>query len=209
MEKISSSRLSTTVALLETLVTFIAAIGGNKIAEYINVSPTIVGVMTIICLLILSIISYIKTHDFSATPIKELKIGITFGKFIPKTIIAIFPFGLIFGFGAATLFSTTLTSVYYRILFSNLFIYGYDFWGIVLGVVFCILFAILLDSPLAGGISAGYGIAFGTGLSLFKPYPVLYNLFSYGIGFIIFAILLVMSESIFIRLRQIITEPRL
>jgi hypothetical protein len=211
MEPQKSHRSAALIDIIQLLLVFITSIMGSEIAENLQLSPIMVYVITIISLLFLSAISYLRNHDMAAKPMKQLSFGIIFSRFIPKTVIGIFPvglaLGLILGSIAILAAGNSMTYVF------NVSLLSFDFFGIICGVSVFLLFAIIFDGPLAGGLSFGYGLSFSTGALLIQPFEYVHYrteyYLAYVVGFAVYALILAISEPKFAIARRTITEPRL
>ena len=211
METQKSPRSAIVINFFQALLLLGLNIMANKISEKLQLPLIIAIAIAIIGSLIYSVIDYSRNHDISAKPIKDLGFGATISRFIPKTVIGVFPIGwtsgVIIGMITILVAGNSMTRIF------NVIMLSFDFFGIVIGLSACLLFAILFDGPLAGGLAFGYGLSFSTGALLFQPFERVYYsteyYLAYVAGFIVYAIILAVAEPKFAVIRQTITEPRL
>ena len=209
----NNSRFATFIAIAEMLLLFVSSMMGNKIADSLNISSTLIIITTAICLVTLSVISYLKTHDSAAIQVKPLRFGVNITRFLPRTMVGMFPFGVIIGLlaGSTLPFSISgFAGIWTQIGTSYLGMYAYEFWGIAIAIIICLIFAILIDGPLAGAFIFGYGLSFATAILIIRPSEndYLMTYLAYGAGFIILALLFTITEPILAFIRKTITKPR-
>jgi len=74
------NKFETIVAILEMLLLFLVGILGNKVAELFDFEPVLVGLATIVTLVLLSLITYVRSNNVITQPVDldERKEGVRF-----------------------------------------------------------------------------------------------------------------------------------
>lgn len=208
------------IAIVETLFLFFIGLLSSKISEALRIEPITLLLFTMVSLIVLAVISYVKFHPISTSQTQPTASGVTFARFIPKTMIGIFPFGVAVGLVIGIVIPSVglaTSSIESPTWIANLYgcrsvdMHSYELIGIFIAIVFCILFAILIDGRLAAAILIGYGISFPTALIVIRPEEnsAFLTYTAYIIGFGIIGVILLVIEPILKWLRGIVTEPRI
>lgn len=202
----SSQSFPSFIAILETLLLFIIGVLGNRISESLSISPTTLIIYTGVGLLILSVISYIKTIPFSKESIEKIEIGIKAWRFIPRTMISIFPVGVLLGLVLGANLPT-----YYPSMVNTFGVRPYESVGIFIGLVMGFFFAILIDGRLSAAICFGYGIAFATSILVVRSdeNQMLLTYVGWVFGFGLFAVVLTWTDVLFKKIRAVLMEQRI
>jgi hypothetical protein len=211
------------VVTIEVLLLFVVGILGNKIAERLDIPSWILISVTMISLIILSVISYIRTHNpsnQSSSLVSNSPRGLSIKRFIPKTAISIFPFGILMGFligtitalfgndsyaGTAPQWMCSLVDLCeYSLIMSEL-------TAIIIGCVIFILFSITVDGILAGSLSIGYGLSLPA--AILAQANFFASTYATYVGHIAFftalGIILMITEPLLRFVRKVFSQPRL
>jgi len=237
------------VAVFETLLLFAMGVMGNKISEELSIAPVALVTLTGIGLAAMAVISYfnslrIETHLHLSPSIPEkltdskfssakTKTKITIRNLIPRTMLGIFPFGILLGFVCGMTipnFIDFLDKWFYISI-------GIPFWdslpftlsltdaealGIYIGTGASILLAIFLDGYLGAALSIGFGLAFP--VTLINAESYLHDegitFFGHLLGFIFIGVLLIIMSPLIGKIRpavfnfmqnakRVLTQPRI
>ena len=207
------------IAVLQTILVFVVGVLGNKISEYLSISITNLLAFTGIGLGILAVISYFSIPPLASSVTTVASSSLK--RFLPKTMVGIFPFGMFLGIVLGSLLPAMEISepfingpTWFAHLFNELGIavpLG-EFAGILGGCIACFLFALTIDGHLAGSLLFGYGLAFSTATIVRQTQElstILLTYFGQGIIFVLIALFLIVIEPIFKKMRGSLTEPRI
>jgi len=156
-------RVPSIINILEVIVLFVVGILGNKIAEILKIPVNSLFVLTAVLLVVLTVIAYVRSGSRARIQAPNIK------KHVPKTMMGIFPIGILTGFVVgAIVISLRLESLDVIIPWVSI-IFGYEFIGVLIGTVFCVAFALLIDSYLSASFLFGYSLAFPTAILFIAP----------------------------------------
>jgi hypothetical protein len=226
MNSNSRTNLLGIIAVAETILLFASGVIGSKVAESLKISEAAILFLTFVCLLALSVVSYVKTQNpNSNTLVKHTgsRVDVSFRRFVPKTALGIFPFGVLWGWLIGVVIPKMDVSAFSRFVPSWLpGIFGYsgisittsEFAGFVIGIFGLVLFALAVDNVLAASMTIGFGIAFPTALlnqssSFFFGHFSTPTYIGHTGGAIVAAVLLVILSPVFKWLKIALTKPRL
>jgi hypothetical protein len=209
------------IVAFETILLFFMGILGNKISENLSIPQNILIITTGIGLGILAIISYLVTNSqqVQANTTSSLK------RFLPKTMVGVFPFGVFFGVIFGSFISPLDFNSSMQILGWIASIFGYNAFyinaselaGILGGCIACLLFALIVDGYLASSLLMGFWIAFAT-ITIIKQPSIEVNVLAVnvfityigqGIVFLLASILFIKFDGLFQHVRKLISEPRI
>ncbi|MCL4274508.1 MAG: hypothetical protein KJZ77_11610 [Anaerolineales bacterium] len=199
------------ISIIETLILFTMGILGNQISDSMRISPFFLLTTTAIGLIILSAISYTQSMNVPKNQEQPTTSQNFLRKVTPKTMVGIFPFGVMIGLlTGALLLSIGFPSAYVA-WFYLFIVMPYEANGLIIGFILSILFALLIDSRLAASLAVGYSIAFSTTILIIRPHEnnILLTYSGHIIFFVLLGLLLIIGEPVINWLRKIITEPRI
>lgn len=211
------------VVLLEVFLLFVVGIAGSKVAERLNVSPTVLLIATIASLSTLAAVSYAKSQFHQTIPVQGAQTELPHFKwvrrFVPRTAISIFPFGMISGLVIGTvLHAIGVSGSRYHppqwlcgiVNMCQYSLAADEFAAVVIGVLILVIFALLMDGVLAGALSLGYGLALPVAvLTAGGPHDISATYTGHILFFGVLAILLVISEPLMRPVRRGVFQPRL
>jgi hypothetical protein len=208
------------IAIVQTILVFLMGILGNKISETFEVAPYTLLFYTGIGMVILAVLSYVSSSNMIPFQSGSSASTAVFKRFLPKTMIGMFPFGIMFGLivGAmAPNWADVLPVFFVPKWLANVFNYNililrsYEFFGVVIGTLTCVLFAITVNTHLGSALAFGFGVAFPAAILMIRPieHEPFITFIGHILWFAMIGIIVILAEPGFRRLRKFVTEQRL
>jgi hypothetical protein len=216
------------VAAFQTLLLFIMGILGGKISEGLEIKPVFLVILTGIGLTAMALISYLnstKTEtapDSNKHPVKgaaeddpknAAKLKRIFYRFFPKTMLGIFPLGIVLGFLSGVIFpfiiektSLHITIPFWQYVPFSMPLSDSEALGIYFGLGSSIVCAIFLDGYLGAALAIGYGFAFPVTLITVETHIEGATVFAHILGFTLFGVLLIIITPLITKIKPIIRK---
>jgi len=211
--------VSPIIAIVEAFILFAIGILGDEIAEVLEIPSRSLFILAGLLFIVLAGISYTKSGKTTVLTSQD------FRRFIPKTMVGMFPIGVVIGFIAgAVLTRQDLELVYcWPSEISSLFGYSSlclgrcEILGVLIGFIISLVFAIFINPHLAAAMLVGYGLALPTAILFIATSLQREDIPSTYIGHILssiaFGVILMVGLPLFNRLlkkfKQVLTEQRI
>ena len=148
--------------LVETIVLFALGVAGNKVAEHLSVSPTVV-VGASAALLVGAVLLAWRSTPSTAAPLVTSQPALTF---LSAGLVT----GLIAGAFVAALVEPKLTPLRFPLIRDwETQAYAFDIVGAFGGILLCLVVALGWSSPRALAASIGYALALSTAILVVQP----------------------------------------
>ena len=188
------------ITIVETCVVFVLGVAGNKIAELVEIKPIVLVVATCVLLALAIILTLLRARAAPSPSIDTREKGIS-RRLIPRTMISIFPVGMLLGLVGGSLLSAFFDL--HAVLATG------PFSSLIIGP----LFAILVDGYLAGALIVGYGLGFLAATLVIKSVQYSFETFKLYVVYVIFPVifghLLWKLDPIWRQIREFVTKERL
>jgi hypothetical protein len=220
----------------------------EKISNIFDIAPVLLLPLTGICLVALATISYINSvrdetpslpsnsvQQSSHVVSEKVRTSVSLKRFIPKTMIGIIPFGVLFGFIIGlitpkifTVYGVTVEIPFWDYLPFTTYLSNAEAAGIYIGAITSIILAIFMDSYLGAALAIGFGLGFPFTLvqidipafyyyyaERFENHSVPDTYYAHFVGFLIWGFVLILLgpvlkniKPILLGVWDILTRPR-